>query len=170
MDWWCYSTIHRICGSLHNRLEILWNGNRTYPSATVAYYCCLYCRYHKEVLENYGISGKIKFACTDDGANMVKSFDFINLQRIPCVCHCINTFITHFIEAIRDQVFVPIFSEQSSLSKSAVFRQFCANDPTIKLTSIPSYTQTRWYSVFELLGHLRIMKRTILDFYKRKRY
>lgn len=123
----------------------------------------------QKVLNDYGIYNKILIACTDNGTNMVKSFNTLPFQRIPCVCHCINTFVTHFIEALRDAIFAPIFSEQATLSKSTVFTQFCENMPDMSLSSIPSYTQTRWYSIYELLDHLKKMKTTIYKFYRRKR-
>lgn len=123
-----------------------------------------------QVLNDYELPvEKIKVGVTDNGSDMIHSFEFTGLQRFPCVCHCLNVFINAFLDAITS-IIQPIISMQSSLSKSTVFHAFVKNPINeVTITQIPSFTKTRWYSMYELLHALDILKDVIKKFKRHKR-
>ena len=77
----------------------------------------------------------------------------------PCFCHVMNLLMQDFVNAC-DKKLQLLFMIQRSLGSSQVFHNYLVNQKS-KLTSLPGYTPTRWYSLFKLMRNFLIMKNNI---------
>jgi hypothetical protein len=119
-------------------------------------------KYLENVVRRYSLREKLVNICTDRGSANVKAFhntpkleDFFCRLWIPCCCHLLNNFLQIFMREIR-VLTSPIFRLSSAFRAGSRFRAYLmsVNAP---LESIPSYTEIRWYSAYEMFRALDIL-------------
>jgi hypothetical protein len=131
-------------------------------------------RHLYDILEEFNIENKVKFACTDTAANMKKAISLFgsrNVQWLPCTCHLLNlsaqdlfegrtgdNTINQLVSKIRR--FVTSFRHSGFLQKALKDKQIAVNAPVkIKLVQDVS---TRWNSVYDIF-HSIFVNRTALE-------
>jgi hypothetical protein len=81
---------------------------------------------------------------------------------MPCCCHVLNNFLKTFLSEIR-HLSDPVFRITGVFRSASRFRNFLIYREA-PLVSIPTYTEVRWYSAYELFRALRILWPFMLDF------
>lgn len=118
-----------------------------------------------EIFDDYNILAKIKGFVTDSAPVMIATAHNFGdgIKWIPCFCHIMNNLMGKFITASEAKLSY-LFKLQRSLGSSCLFHNFVVQDSTIRVSSLPSYTYTRWYSMFKLLRNTLILKDKIVEF------
>lgn len=118
-----------------------------------------------EVLEEYQIDKKVE-GCVTDNANVMKAVaSALEIQRRPCYCHLMNLIIRDFIDASQSKIgFLTVM--QKTLSCSSKWQSFIMTSKA-NVLSLPSYTQTRWYSIFSLIKNSILLQPYIETFYSK---
>ena len=116
----------------------------------------------EEFVNRYGISQKIKCCVTDTARLMISVVDTLGYIWSPCYCHIFTNLLGRVIRGIEDDL-QPLFDLQASLSHSTCFKNYCINKK-LRITSLPSYTKTRFYSLFKLLRNFHEIRESINDF------
>lgn len=117
-----------------------------------------------DIFEEYGITNKIKGFVTDSAPVMKATAERFgdDIKWIPCFCHIMNNIMGKFITASEGKL-SHLFLIQRSLGSSSLFHNYVI-DARMKVSSLPSYTYTRWYSMYKLLRNTLILKEQIKDF------
>ena len=122
----------------------------------------------QEILDNYFPRSKIEGLVTDTTNLMPAIAHVMGLKWRPCYCHIINLLMHSFVQSISD-LLEPLFIIQRTLGSSTVFHNYLIQQNTT-VTSLPSYTQTRWYSLYKLLKNVLILQPHIQAFLASHRY
>ena len=114
-------------------------------------------------LGNYGVEKDQVVAIVTDTANVMKATsDCLELRWSPCYCHIANLILQSFIKA-SGEAFKEIQEIQRTLGSNPMFRQFCKNRGS-HIISIPSFTETRWYSAYSMVKAIFNLQPHILAF------
>ncbi len=124
-----------------------------------------------DILEEFGIEKKTKFACTDTAANIKKAIGYFgtrNVQWLPCSCHLLNVVVQGVIErgGVSDNViksliakvrrFVTSFRHSCFLQKALKDKQLAVNS-RFRIKLIQDVC-TRWNSIFDMLNSIILNK------------
>ncbi len=127
-------------------------------------------RHLNDILEEFGIETKTKFACTDTAANIKKAIGYFgtrNVQWLPCSCHLLNLVVQGVLErgdgdniisslVAKVRRFVTSFRHSSFLQKQLKDKQLAVNSQfRIKLVQDVC---TRWNSVYDMIHALNLNK------------
>jgi len=127
-------------------------------------------RHLNDILEEFGIETKTKFACTDTAANIKKAighFGTRNVQWLPCSCHLLNLAVQNVLErgggdnivhslVAKVRRFVTSFRHTGFLQKALKDKQVAVNSQfRIKLVQDVS---TRWNSVYDMMNSVNLNK------------
>lgn len=118
-----------------------------------------------EIFDDYSIMNKIKGFVTDSAPVMIAAAQKFGegIKWIPCFCHIMNNLMGKFISASEAKLSY-LFKLQRSLGISCLFHNYVTQEPNIRVSSLPCYTYTRWYSMFKLLRNTLILKDKIVEF------
>lgn len=128
----------------------------------------------QETINRYELEKKISNVVSDSAAVMIASVKFINNQRsiaeldpllwTPCCCHTLNLIVDAFVTKIEPQInqFKAI---QSRLGSSTKFTAYCRSIDNLKIHTIPTYVKSRWYSLFNMIKAIVMLKVHIINFY-----
>ena len=86
----------------------------------------------------------------------------LGIDWFPCFCHVANLILGDFVSSINQQ-FSAIQNLQNHIGRSSVFKRFCIQENS-KITSIPSFSRTRWYSAFSMLDAVFKLKSIIIKY------
>jgi hypothetical protein len=106
---------------------------------------------------------KIHYAVTDNCSTMISTVDKLKLVRIPCFCHVINLMVGDILEVIDIS---PLISFASAAARSAKFSEMLSN---AQYKSLPTYSRTRWYSLYKLVRNSLADKEEIEKFISTER-
>lgn len=96
-------------------------------------------------LNNYNISTKITFQCTDCGSNVLNLIE--NVEWFPCCNHILNRCIDDLLEFLPKAKDLAL--NLSSLRYSQKFKRFLLLHSD-NFTAFPNYCVTRWYSLADI--------------------
>ncbi len=128
-------------------------------------------RHLNDILEEFGIGKKTKFACTDTAANIKKAIGYFgtrNVQWLPCSCHLLNLVMQGVIErvGVSDNViqsliakvrrFVTSFRHSCFLQKALKEKELAVNS-RFRIKLIQDVC-TRWNSIFDMLNSIILNK------------
>ena len=102
-----------------------------------------------QVIQEYKLDHRIVQAVTDSEPINPKAFDLLGIVWRPCLCHVLNLLCGSFLKSVK--LFLdPTLELAGKLHKSNKWRAFIdQTESTLKM--VPSYIETRWYSVTNLL-------------------
>ena len=112
--------------------------------------------------QSYSIDAKVDYIVSDTTAVMPRTTELCCKKWSPCYCHIMNLTIGDFTEALSGLI-DPILSLQRNLSMSTGFTSFCSASNS-SITRIPSFTQTRWYSMYDMLYAICELKPIIIAY------
>lgn len=117
-----------------------------------------------DIFDEYNIRNKIKGFVTDSAPVMKATAAlFGTIKWIPCFCHIMNNLMGKFITACEAKLSY-LFKLQRTLGSSCLFHNYVMQDTSIRVSSLPSYTYTRWYSMFKLLRNTLILQDKITGY------
>ena len=102
-----------------------------------------------EALDFYSIEGKVNGCVTDNASVMKATARALNIPWHPCFCHLINLIVGDFINAAHANIDY-LSTLQKTLCASTKWISYLQSCKS-PLLSLPSYTVTRWYSIYNLL-------------------
>ena len=120
------------------------------------------------VIDEWGLAGKVSYIVTDNGANIVKVVNEIGIGHIPCFAHTLNIvvkisieksqFVSDLVKKCRDCV---TFFKQSTTASSKLLEQ-CASVKSHSKKTLVQDVPTRWNSTVLMLDSLSILKDQVL--------
>ena len=119
-------------------------------------------------LEDYNISDKVFIMVTDRGSSMTTASQVIcqsigrRIIHGNCLCHLVNSMLSRLIREFKP-LFQEVFDMRARLS-TLTFSHYLRKRHR-RHTVIPSYSEVRWYSLFQCLKVLDILKPDIIDYY-----
>ena len=106
-----------------------------------------------QTIQDYGIEEQYQGFVSDTTPLMPATNECLR-QAIestwhPCFCHIINLFLNHAVSAA-ESLIKPMFQVQKYVARSHAFHNYLeSTDSSCK--SLPSYTPTRWYSLYRMM-------------------
>jgi hypothetical protein len=97
--------------------------------------------------DKYEIRDKVFFAVTDNASVMEATVREIGLIRLPCFCHVLNLLLHDVLDEVKIS---PLLAFVGSVANSDRFTNFLI-DSNAKYSSIPSYSETRWFSLWKTI-------------------
>ena len=91
----------------------------------------------------------------------------LKVEWAPCYCHVMNLLLQDFVDACTPKLQC-MLQIQRSLGSSQVFHNYLVQQ-NAKITSLPSYTITRWYSLFKLMKNFLALKNEIQSYLQSNR-
>jgi hypothetical protein len=95
--------------------------------------------------DKYHVEQKVHYAVTDNASVMIATIEAIHLQRMPCFCHVLNLMLADILKEINIDELLEFLA---SFSKSTRFTGFLQSNKAT-YTTIPTYSPTRWFSLFK---------------------
>lgn len=118
----------------------------------------------KYILENiskFHITNKIKFCSTDCAPNIANAITNLDVEWNPCCCHVINKAVEKALDKI--SILKNILKKVNILNKSTKLKQYMLMKNEDFLI-VPSFSQTRWLSVGNILKRLIQKQHAITTF------
>ena len=110
----------------------------------------------KEISSNMLINSPILGLVTDTTNLMPAVADILKVKWGRCYCHVMNLLVQDFLEACNNKLEY-LFQIQRTLGSSVVFHNYLVSQKST-ITSLPSITSTRWYSIFKLMMNFVILQ------------
>ena len=102
------------------------------------------------------INSPILGLVTDTTNLMPAVADILKVKWGRCYCHVMNLLVQDFLEACNNKLEY-LFQIQRTLGSSVVFHNYLVSQKST-ITSLPSITSTRWYSIFKLMMNFVILQ------------
>ena len=119
-----------------------------------------------ETIEEFGLESKYIGFVSDTTPLMPATnaalCQYIESQWFPCFCHIMDLLLQTIVESAYPTI-EQMFVHQKTLGHSTVFHNYLIEHEA-PVTTLPSYTPTRWFSIFELMDHYVKLKTFIADF------
>ena len=120
------------------------------------------------VRDQYQVEEDQLVGIVTDTANVMKATsDCLGLEWYPCYCHVANIILQTFIQAC-EKPFNEVQEMQRQLGRNSAFRDFCRSKGS-RIISIPSFTETRWYSAYSMFKAISILHPLINQFLEEER-
>jgi hypothetical protein len=114
----------------------------------------------KSVLSKFGIACKTWYAVTDTTPVMPRTVSNLGLAWVPCFAHLFNLMLGDIISALKPDI-QPLLSLVGPI---AISNKWVALVKDEKCRRLPSYTPTRWYSMFKLIRNALQLKEKVDQF------
>ena len=122
----------------------------------------------QEMFDNYFPRSKIEGLVTDTTNLMPAIAHQLNIKWRPCYCHIINLLMQSFVQSLYNKLDL-LFVIQRTLGSSTIFHNYIVQQ-NATVTSLPSYTETRWYSLYKLIKNVLTLQPHIQAFLTNHRY
>lgn len=107
-----------------------------------------------EILTDYNIPRNKISGYVSDTTNLMPAIaNVMHGTWVPCFCHVMNLMVETFIQSCEGKLDY-LFTLQRFLGSSTVFHNYLLQDPNCVARALPSYSKTRWYSLFKLLKNI----------------
>jgi hypothetical protein len=112
------------------------------------------------VLTHFGVLEKVQYVVTDTTPTMPATVHRLRKSWMPCFAHVFNLILCTLLKSF-ETILGPLMNIIPSLNGSTKWAFFVHN---ARYSTIPTWTQTRWYSMYELLEHVDVLRDPISAF------
>ena len=118
------------------------------------------------LIHDFGIEQNFNGIISDNAGNMISAFDNEVFHRKCCLAHTLNLIIKDIHLLFKDKMDI-LDQVRMKTKNSSIFSKICQtlNCPISKL---PSYSETRWYSLYNLIHNFNISIDCIKYLYSEK--
>jgi hypothetical protein len=111
-----------------------------------------------QILEKYDIKERVRFIVTDTARVMPAMVHEMGKVWSPCWGHIYNLMLSKIVESVRPECLDELFQFTAAASHSIHWRKLVNNATKYNVSALPTYSVTRWYSLWKLLKNVQIMK------------
>jgi hypothetical protein len=109
----------------------------------------------RQVLSKYDIDENVQFIVTDTTRVMPAMVKETDKNRSPCWGHIYNLILSKIVDALRSECLDELFQ---FTAHSTHWRKLVSNATKDKTSALPTYTVTRWHSLWKLLDNAQKIK------------
>jgi hypothetical protein len=114
-----------------------------------------------DVLRKYDIDEKVRLVVTDTTRVMPAMVREMGKSWSPCWGHIYNLILSKIVDAVRAECLDELFEFTAAASHSVHWRKLVNSATKYKASALPTYTVTRWYSLWKLLHNAQKMKHEV---------
>lgn len=117
-----------------------------------------------QTLQWYVIDERVRFLVSDTATVMPATARLLKKGWSPCWAHIFNLMLKQIVIAVKKECVSPISKVARLVAVSTKWRKLVYHNQRFRLSSIGSYSETRWYSLWKLLKNALALREEVRAF------